>query len=83
MADKIRIPKKPNMPGRGVEETSPPRSLRLLSVRGAADHAQVSTQTVRRAIKSGELKFYRMRRQIRIDGSDLVGYLSARPTSSS
>ena len=55
---------------------TPPRSLELMSVQGAADYARVSTQTVRRAIKAGRLKIYRIGRQIRIDESDLVNYLS-------
>jgi excisionase family DNA binding protein len=52
-----------------------PRPLRLLSVREAASYAKVSTQTVRRWIKAGYLKIYRAGRQIRIDDSDLLGYL--------
>jgi excisionase family DNA binding protein len=51
--------------------------LRLLSVREAADYAKVSTQTARRWIKAGYLKVYRAGRQIRIDESDLVHFLSS------
>lgn len=68
--------KKPNIPTPPAERT-PPRPLRLLSVRDAAAYAKVSTQTVRRLIKAGKLKTYRMGRQIRIDESDLVHYLSS------
>ena len=53
------------------------RPLQLMSVQDAADYAKVSTQTVRRAIKAGDLKIYRMCWQIRIDESDLVNYLSS------
>jgi excisionase family DNA binding protein len=49
--------------------------LELLTVQDAADFAKVSTQTVRRWIKAG-LKIYRAGRQLRIDKSDLVHFLS-------
>jgi excisionase family DNA binding protein len=54
---------------------SPPSSL--LSVRDAAEYYHVSQQTVRRLIKSGKLKTYRVGRQIRIDLSDVVNYMSS------
>ena len=75
MASRITITKKPGAP---VERAAnmPPRSLKLMSVQDAAEYADVSTQTVRRAIKAGCLKIYRAGRQIRIDESDLVKYLS-------
>jgi excisionase family DNA binding protein len=60
----------------GKAEVGPPRSLKLLSVKDSADYAKVSQQTIRRAIKAGHLKSYRAGRQIRIDESDLVHYLS-------
>jgi excisionase family DNA binding protein len=47
----------------------------LLTVQDAADFTKVSTQTVRRWIKAG-LKIYRAGRQLRIDKSDLVDFLS-------
>jgi len=53
-----------------------PKQLRLRTVAEAAHYAKVSTQTIRRAIKAGHLKFYRAGRQIRIDEADLVQYLS-------
>lgn len=56
-----------------LETTAP---AELLSVQEAADYAKVSTQTVRRWIKSRKLKIYRAGRQIRIDKSDLVDLLS-------
>jgi excisionase family DNA binding protein len=49
----------------------------LLSVKDAADYYHVSQQTVRRLIKSGKLKTYRVGRQIRIDLADLVNCMSA------
>ena len=54
---------------------SPPSSL--LSVRDAADYYQVSQQTVRRLVKAGKLKTYRVGRQIRIDLNDLVTCMSS------
>jgi excisionase family DNA binding protein len=54
---------------------SPPQSL--LSVRDAADYFHVSQQTVRRMIKSGKFKVYRVGRQIRIDQDDLVNSMSS------
>jgi excisionase family DNA binding protein len=47
----------------------------LLTVLEAADYASVSTQTVRRWIRAGDLRILRAGRQIRIDESDLVAYL--------
>jgi excisionase family DNA binding protein len=76
VADSIKIMTAPRTPRRVVEPTGAAASLTLMSVKGAADYAKVSTQTVRRWIKSGSLKFYRGGRQIRIDESDLVNFLS-------
>ena len=53
---------------------SPPKSL--MSVRDAANYCKVSTQTIRRAIKSGHLQIYRAGKQIRIYEPDLIKYLS-------
>ena len=53
-----------------------PRPLKLLTVAEAAHYTKVSTQTLRRAMKAGRLKFYRAGRQIRIDEADLVEFLS-------
>jgi excisionase family DNA binding protein len=75
MAGSIRITRRAGAPGQGLERTTP-TSLRLLSIKEAADYAKVSTQTVRRWIKAGYLKIYRAGRQIRIDEADLVQYLS-------
>jgi excisionase family DNA binding protein len=74
MSHTIRITRKSVAPAEPTPST--PRSLKLMSVQDAANYAKVSTQTVRRAIKAGDLKIYRMGRQIRIDESDLVDYLS-------
>jgi excisionase family DNA binding protein len=57
-------------------EVMPPRPLNLLSVKESAGYAKVSTQTIRRAIKSGHLQIYRAGKQIRIDETDLIKYLS-------
>ena len=53
---------------------SPPTSL--MSVREAAKYYNVSQQTVRRLIKAGKLKTYRVGRQLRIDLDDLVNCMS-------
>ena len=53
---------------------SPPPSL--LSVKDAADYYHVSPQTVRRLIKAGRLKTYRVGRQIRIDLTDIIHCMS-------
>lgn len=66
MTPTIRIIRRPAAAGEGTEAT-PSRSLRLMSVRGAARYYGVSPQTGRRMIKSGKLKCYRVGRQIRID----------------
>ena len=75
IASRIMVTKKRGAPVERLGSV-PPRSLRLMSVRDAAEYAHVSSQTVRRAIKAGCLKIYRAGRQIRIDESDLVDYLS-------
>jgi excisionase family DNA binding protein len=69
----IKFVRKPGTPAR--PPASPPPSL--LSVRDAADYYQVSQQTVRRMIKAGKLKIYRVGRQIRIDQDDLVNSMSS------
>ena len=70
-----RLPRR-SASGQEAQDAEPPRSLRLLSIQEAAGYAKVSTQTIRRWIKSGRLKIYRGGRQIRIDESDLVDFLS-------
>ena len=54
----------------------PPTPLNLRSIKEAALYCKVSTQTIRRAIKSGALQIYRAGKQIRIDEADLIKYLS-------
>ena len=61
---------------REIMEHTSPRSLRLMSVRDAADYYGVSPQTVRRMIQSGKLKCYRVGRQIRIDEADLIANIT-------
>jgi excisionase family DNA binding protein len=51
------------------KEAGHARKLELLTIKEAAAFAKVSTQTLRRAMKNGRLKFYRAGRQIRIDES--------------
>ena len=55
-------------------QVDPPAEF--LSVQEAADYVKVSTQTVRRWVKGGHLKFHRAGRQIRIDKSALVHFIS-------
>ena len=69
----ITLMKKTRIPVQPVAST--PRSL--LSVRDAADYYRVSQQTVRRLIKAGKLKTYRVGRQIRIDQTDLIAHITA------
>ena len=71
MTTTIRATRRTASPGEIMKDT-PQRSLRLMSVRGAAHYYGVSPQTVRRMIKSGKLKSYRVGRQIRIDEADLI-----------
>ena len=58
------------------EVRPPPRSLNVLTVAEAAHYTKCSTQTIRRALKAGHLKFYRAGRQIRIDEDDLIQWMS-------
>ena len=75
MITSIRLTKRSDAPAQNRDRTQS-RSLKPLSVQESADYAKVSTQTVRRAIKAGHLKTYRAGRQLRIDETDLVQYLS-------
>jgi excisionase family DNA binding protein len=50
---------------------------RLLTVREVADTMRVSTMTVYRLIKGGELQAIRVGKHFRIRESDLSGYLDA------
>jgi excisionase family DNA binding protein len=91
MAHRIRIVRKPGAAVQAVASTPPTspkrvtvqeaaayaRPLKLLTIKEAAAFAKVSTQTVRRWIKAGMLKIYRAGRQIRINESDLVKFLSS------
>jgi excisionase family DNA binding protein len=47
-----------------------------MSVKDAGAYAKVSTQSIRRWIRTGRLKIYRAGRQIRINEADLVDLLS-------
>ena len=76
MAPNIKIIGKSGASGQGLKGT-PQRSLRLMSVRGVANYCRVSPQSVRRMIKSGKLKSYRIGRQIRIDEADLIANITA------
>ena len=69
----ITFVRKPATPARPV--ASPPPSL--VSIRDAAEYYRVSQQAVRRMIKAGKLKIYRVGRQIRIDKDDLVDCMSS------
>jgi excisionase family DNA binding protein len=75
MAPTIRFIRRSAGTGQGLDR-APSVSLNLLSIRESADYAKVSQQTIRRAIKAGHLKTYRAGRQIRINETDLVQYLS-------
>ena len=59
-----------------TSEVAPPDLPRLLSIGAAAALMHVSTQTVRREIRSGKLKSYRAGRQLRINLADLFNYLN-------
>jgi excisionase family DNA binding protein len=52
----------------------------LLTVREVADAIRVSTMTVYRLIKAGELPAIRVGKHFRIRESDLAGYLDAQMT---
>ena len=55
-------------------QVDPPAEF--LSVQEAAAYLKISTQTVRRWVKGGHLKFHRAGRQIRIDKAALVHFIS-------
>ena len=75
MATSIKIKRRYGPPAHEVK-VRPPTPLNLVTVKDAALYCKISTQTIRRAIKSGHLQIYRAGRQIRIDEADLIKYLS-------
>jgi excisionase family DNA binding protein len=60
----------------GRRSEGAPRPLNFRTIKESAAFCKVSTQTIRRAIKSGHLQIYRAGKQIRIDEADLLKYLS-------
>lgn len=50
----------------------------LLTIDQTAEHLQVSSKTVRRWIKNGELVAYRIGRQLRISDADLSAFICPR-----
>jgi len=66
---KVAVPTEP--------ASSATRPLKLMSIKETAIKGKVSTQTVRRLIKAGKLKSYRVGRQMRIDESDFVDCISS------
>jgi excisionase family DNA binding protein len=54
---------------------------RLLSLTKVAAQLDVSTKTVRRAIKRGELPVHRIGRQARVSDWDLAAYIALRRKS--
>lgn len=60
------------MPGAGL--TLP---LMLLNTFEAAERLRIAPATLRRLIKSGELRAYRVARALRIDPTDLEAFLRA------
>jgi excisionase family DNA binding protein len=51
-------------------------SRRFLTVKEAAAYVKVSELTIRRAIREGRLKAYKIGRQIRIDEADLIDFMN-------
>ena len=56
--------------------TKPARLPQLLSIRQVADYLGVSTRTIRREIKGGQLPGHRVGRQIRVREVDVAAYLA-------
>lgn len=50
----------------------------LMTIEQAAEHLQVSTKTIRRWIKSGDLVAHRFGHQWRISKSDLLAFIRMR-----
>lgn len=71
----ITIKKKVAVPTEPASSNT--RPLKLMSIQETAIKGKVSTQTVRRLIKAGKLKSYRVGRQRRIDESDFVDCISS------
>lgn len=61
-----------------MKTTPPSEDEPLLTVDEVAERLNVSTKTVRRWIKTGELPAYRLGRQIRISEKDLRRFLRDR-----
>ena len=60
----------PPIPGNGLQQ--------LLSIEQVADYIQVSTKTIRRWIKAGDLVAHRFGRQWRISSADLQTFIRMR-----
>ena len=71
----ITIKKKITFPAEPASSNT--RPLKLMSIQETAVKGKVSPQTVRRLIKAGKLKSYRIGRQKRIDESDFVDCISS------
>jgi len=71
----IKLRKKTDTGIHDPAQGAPPKSLRLMSVGGAAKYAGVSATTIRRWVSNGELGMYRAGRQIRIDEADLIEFM--------
>jgi len=54
----------------------------LISLREVARRLGVGSHTIRKLVKSGELRGYRVRALIRVDPLDLRRYLRAHPVAS-
>lgn len=55
-----------------------PKVPRLLSKQELAAHLCVSTRTVSRWLKTGELRAYKLGRQVRISELEVIRFISAR-----
>ena len=74
----IRLPSKTTSHCESAQATSaqinPPTEL--MSIRAVMNYLSVSDPTIRRWIRSGNLRSYKAGRQVRIDKADLISFLS-------
>lgn len=73
----IRLPaRKPSHQQRSTLDRVPALPQQLMTLREARTFVSVSDATIRRWLRRGDLPYYRVGRQIRIDSADLMRFLA-------
>jgi excisionase family DNA binding protein len=76
MAIRLPVPKLSRQQGSTLHSV-PTLPQHLMTLREARTFVSVSDATIRRWIRRGDLPYYRVGRQIRIDSADLMRFLAS------